>query len=141
MLGIGTNFAQWDTVTLSGVAQVIRDNIGTDLEDDKIIYVQQADSVVVPISGWEKATYHWAKYVQTSSGVQRTTADGKTEMVESSTQSQVKLERTAPDMDYLCENDNRVWDVPAARTSSMPASWETQPTGSPIAALRRIPTR
>lgn len=106
---IGTNFAQWDTVTLSGVAQVIRDNIGTDLEDDKIIYVQQADSVVVPISGWEKATYHWAKYVQTSSGVQRTTADGKTEMVESSTQSQVKLERTAPDMDYLCENDNRVW--------------------------------
>lgn len=106
---IGTKFAQWDTVTLSGVAQVIRDNIGTDLEDDKIIYVQQADSIVVPISGWEKATYHWAKYVQTSSGVQRTTADGKTEIVESGTQSQVKLERTAPDMDYLCENDNRVW--------------------------------
>lgn len=109
--GIGTAFAQWDTVTMSGVAEVIRENIGLgeDAESDKIVYVQQADSIVVPISGWEKATYHWARYVQTGSGVQRTTPDGSSETVESGTQPTIKLERQAPDMDYLCENDNRVW--------------------------------
>ena len=107
--GIGTAFAQWDTVTLEGVAQVIRDNLGTDLEEDKIIYVQEADSIVVPISGWEKATYHWAKYVQTANGVQRTTPDGKTETVASAALGSIRLAREAPDMEYLCENDNRVW--------------------------------
>lgn len=107
--GIGTRFEQWDTVTLSGVAQVIRDNIGSDLDEDKIIYAKDADSVVVPISGWEKATHHWAKYVQNESGVQRTTPDGKTEAVSAEKQDPIKLARTAPDMDYLCENDNRVW--------------------------------
>lgn len=107
--GIGSKFEQWDTVTLSGVAQVIRDNIGPDLEDDKIIYAKDLDSIVVPISGWEKATFHWAKYVQNKNGVQRTTPDGASEAVAAEEQENIKLARTAPDMDYLCENDNRVW--------------------------------
>ena len=107
--GIGVNFEQWDTVTLEGVAQVIRDNIGTDLEDDKIIYVKDADSVVVPISGWERATWHWAKYIQNAGGVQRITPDGNNVAVAAEELDDIRLAREAPDMDYLCENDNRVW--------------------------------
>lgn len=106
--GIGANFEQWDTVTMSNVAQVIRDNIGSDLEEDKIIYAKDADSIVVQISEWEKATFHWAKYVQNKDKIQRTTPDGVTTEIES-TEENIKLERNAPDMDYLCENDNRVW--------------------------------
>lgn len=107
--GIGVNFEQWDTVTLEGVAQVIKDNIGTDLEEDKIIYVKDTDSVVVPISGWERATYHWAKYTQNRNGVQRVTPDGKNVAVAAEQFDNIRLAREAPDMDYLCENDNRVW--------------------------------
>ncbi len=107
--GIGANFAQWDTATLAGVAETIKANLGADLDEDKIIYVQDADSIVVSISGWEKATHHWAVYVQNYASVQRTTPDGVTETVNSETQQAVSLARTAPEMEYLCECDNRVW--------------------------------
>ena len=82
--GIGTAFARYDTVRLSGVAESAAGAGSAALNTDLILWNKGEDWIIV------------TGFLQKAA--QQTAADG-----------QITLERRIPDLDYLTESDNRIW--------------------------------
>lgn len=103
--GIGTDFKQWDTVTLSGAA-VQAAGMWEELDGDLIVYELDSDWLVVKATpGGDK---FYGKLTQSGSGATWTSLDGS-EMEKLTVDTTITLERRVPDMDFLTECDNRVW--------------------------------
>ena len=108
--GIQEGFAQWDTVTLSGVAEKIRKNIAEDLDGDKVANLVEDGWIVVSITKNLEGNYHFCKWTQKGEKLKREDPVTSEETEEENPGGgPVEMERRAPDLDYLTESDNRVW--------------------------------
>ena len=87
--GIGAAFARYDTVHISGFAQDAAGALADTLNADCILWDAASDYVVV--TGLASKTF-----------------------VQSVQQGAVTLERRVPDLDYLTQQDNRIWGCSSA---------------------------
>ena len=87
--GIGTGFSRYDTVHITGFAQAAAGTMADSLNADSILWDAGSDYVVV--SGLAEKTF-----------------------VQTAAQGTVTLERRVPDLDYLTQQDNRVWGCSSA---------------------------
>ena len=103
--GIGAQFAQWDTVTLSGTAAAAA-GFCDDLDGEKVLYDVGEDWLMVRVTpGGE---HFYGRILQTGTGASWTSLDGKTSLSYTA-EAAVACTRRVPDLDFLTECDNRVW--------------------------------
>ena len=103
--GVGTDFAEEDTVTLTGSAA---EQAGqwNELDGDRIVYDAGTDALRVKADpGGE---WFYGRLTRTGAAVRWVSLDGSVSR-EFVSAEVVELERRVPDMDYLTECDNRVW--------------------------------
>ena len=104
-VGIGAEFAVWDTVTVKGTAAAAA-GMCDDLDGEKVLYDAGADWLMVRITpGGE---HFYGRLLQTGTSAVWSSLDGKSSLTYSS-EEPLQCERRVPDLDYLTECDNRVW--------------------------------
>ena len=104
-VGIGKDFAVWDTVTVSGVEDG-DDLHWKELKGDRIVTARGDDWVQVQAE--PGGDYFYGTLTKGREMLRWTGIDGKGATMEGNTDA-FRLERRVPDMDYLTECDNRVW--------------------------------
>ena len=103
--GIGKDFREWDTVTLSGTAaEELGQRAG--LDGDRIVYAVQENSLRLRADPGGECFY--GRLVRNGTSAVWVSIDG-TRRKEVFLAEPVKAERRVPDLDYLTECDNRVW--------------------------------
>ena len=104
-VGIGKNFAVWDTVTVSGVEDG-DDLHWKELKGDRIVTARGDDWVQVQAE--PGGDYFYGTLTKGREMLRWTGIDGKGATMEGNTDA-FRLERRVPDLDYLTECDNRLW--------------------------------
>ena len=103
--GLGSLFAQWDTVTVQGAATE-KAGLAADLNADQIVYEVYSDGLRVRCT--PQGDHFYGTLVQNAAAAQWESLDGKQHRsVEP--EGLVQLERRVPDLDFVTECDNRVW--------------------------------
>lgn len=87
--GIGAAFAKGDTVHISGVSSAVVGDLAKDLNADCILWNRTPDAVTV-------------------TGLAEKVA------VQTPASGEIRLERRVPDLDYLTQQDNRIWGCSSA---------------------------
>lgn len=103
--GIGKDFREWDTVTLSGTAA---EELGqwAGLDGDRIVYAVEENSLRLRADPGGECFY--GRLVRNGTSAVWVSIDGSRRK-EVFLAEPVKAERRVPDLDYLTECDNRVW--------------------------------
>ena len=104
-VGIGKDFAVWDTVTVSGVEDG-DDLHWKELKGDRIVTARGDDWVQVQAE--PGGDYFYGTLTKGREMLRWTGIDGKGATMEGNTDA-FRLERRVPDLDYLTECDNRLW--------------------------------
>lgn len=108
--GIGTNFREWDTITLSGTAAEQADQ-WEGLDGEKIVCEVQENWVRIKAAPDGKQFY--GRLIHEGMTARWISLNGNhTKLYQM--KENVRLERRIPDLDYLTECDNRVWGCSSA---------------------------
>ncbi len=108
--GIGKDFKEWDTITLSGTAAEQADQ-WEELDGEKIVYEVQENWLRVKATPGGKLFY--GKLVHEGTTAHWVSLNGNNTKLYKMSGS-VRLERRVPNLDYLTECDNRVWGCSSA---------------------------
>ena len=103
--GIGTEFAVWDTVTVSGVEDG-NDLHWKELKGDRVVYARGEDWV--QLRAEPGGDYFYGTMTKGADLIRWQGIDGKGSGLEGNAEP-FRLERRVPDLDYLTECDNRLW--------------------------------
>ena len=108
--GIGSRVKKGDTVTLLGLTQDIRETIAEDAGGEVNIEQMDGDALICSVTPNTESDLYYGKFVIQDTGrVQWTSIDGHETMRMDSTAPRVTMERRVPDLEYVTEDDNRVW--------------------------------
>lgn len=103
--GIGKEFRQWDTITLSGTVAAQADQ-WEELDGDRIV-CEVADDWL-RVSATPGGSNFYGRLVHTGTQASWISLTGNNTK-DYKTSGSIRLERRIPDLDYLTECENRVW--------------------------------
>ena len=106
--GIGTLMKEGDTVTVSGVPQSVCDALAGDLNGETVVQALDGDSIIASLTPAQDSTRYYGEWMIAPGGITWRSLDGRVTETEAA-RPQLKLERRVPDLDFVTENDNRVW--------------------------------
>lgn len=103
--GLGEDFRQWDTVTVSGTAAILA-GMGADLDGEQVLY--SVDEGVLRVRITPQGDHFYGHLKQEGTAVTWTSIDDS-ETEEYTAEGPAVIERRVPELKYLTECDNRVW--------------------------------
>lgn len=106
--GLGSVLKEGDTVTVSGMPGTVCSAAAAGLNGEVSISTLDGDDVITTLAVPEDSTRYYGSWTVTATGTSWRSADGKVTENEAAA-APVKLERRVPDLDFVTEQDNRVW--------------------------------
>lgn len=106
--GLGDLVEEGDTITISGVPDVVCESVAEDLNGDASIVYKSGDGIVVERTPAQDSKRYYGIWNLYEDRAQWNSFDGKVEETDYNTVT-VGLERRVPDLDFVTENGNRVW--------------------------------
>lgn len=137
--GIGSLLKEGDTVTLTGMPQAVCDALAADLNGEIVVQALEGDDLVASLTPAQDSSRYYGSWTVTATGTSWRSLDGARTENEGLAVS-ITLERRVPDLDFVTEQDNRVWGCSKKENTITPAAWATPPTGTVTGALQRTAT-
>lgn len=107
--GLGSAFKAGDTVTLSGIPSVVKNAYSADFGGDVVVDDVDGDALILSIAPDIESVLYYGSCVVTSQSVVWTAMDGQTRQTFAGPFPAVTARRRVPELDWLCEHNNRVW--------------------------------